>query len=251
MKIPKLNARFQAQTWIKDHAVDVSSTRFDAGKAFLLLDPPKMSAAVRSIIAGKNHDLDPVAEREGLVGGEGRHNGPFYVDIDPIDFEDWCKAIGTTPAELTAIDWPGLSKLRESVGMRGDGVERLMTGTVVDWRVSDGADEDLTEVQKKPWPVEIVKSGYDGLILEFKAPDGTQRQLMIEIEQGNLKILTYRDPEVSEQPDCAIHILPEGTAVSSTTTLETGYVLFHEHGSLRESGEIPASFADEAATPTL
>lgn len=251
MQIPVLYARFQSQAWANNQSIDLESAGFDAGKAFLLLDARQMNAAARSIIDGNTHNLDPLAEKQGLVGGEGRHNGPFYVEVDPVNFENWCAILGTTPAALSTIEMAGLSKLRESVGMRADGVERLLTGTVVDWRVPDGEADDLSDLQKATWPVDIVKSGYDGLILEFKAPDGTQRQLMIEVEKGNLKILTYRDGELSEQPDCAIHLLPEGTAVMSTTTLETGYVLFHEHGSHRETGEIPASFEDEAATPKL
>lgn len=251
MKIPSLNASFQPQVWIRDHAVDQEGAiEFDAAKSFLSLSARSINAATKSILAENNHELDDIAVKQGFVGGDGLHNGPYYVQIDIEDFLEWCEDLGKAPGDLAAIDEVALGKLRESLGMRADAVEVLMRGEIVDWRIGDGEGDDLSESQKQPWPVEVTRSSYGGVIMEFKAPDGTMRSVMVEVDNGNLKVLAYRDPKQSEQPDCSMHIMEDGTAVISASTTERGYMLYHEHGAHRVSGEIPQSFADEAATPS-
>jgi len=51
-----------------------------------------------------------------------------------------------------------------------------------------------------------------GLLIGTTAPDGSVRQLLIEIDQGRFKIGAYLDERVSEQPTI-MHVLDDSVVV--------------------------------------
>lgn len=64
-------------------------------------------------------------------------------------------------------------------------------GEVKDWRLDTAEAECLTEQQRKPWPAKAVVGLYDGPHLTFTRPDGKKVQLSFELEDGNLRIITF------------------------------------------------------------
>jgi hypothetical protein len=101
---PTLNATFQPQQWINDHAVDSArSVRFDAGQALLSLSLDRLRYVVKEANKTSGRDLDILAEQAGLVGsGSDRHDGPFYVSLEQSDLSDFLFDIGVR--DLDALD---------------------------------------------------------------------------------------------------------------------------------------------------
>jgi len=110
--MPELNATFQPQQWIHDNAVDSDhSSRFDAAPAFLELNFEQMRHVVREVLESR-HDIDILAEKSGLVGtNPGQHDGPFYIDIDEADLEQFLSTIGISDiTTMTEVDWQTISR---------------------------------------------------------------------------------------------------------------------------------------------
>lgn len=65
---------------------------------------------------------------------------------------------------------------------------------IVDWQVTEGSDEELTDAQKLPWKVAITEGTW-GALIEFTAPDGSTRHAQIEVKDGNPRVLLSGDGE--------------------------------------------------------
>lgn len=65
-----------------------------------------------------------------------------------------------------------------------------------DWRTGDGHDDEMTVTDRKPWNV-TVKAERQRIDVTAKAPDGTDREVWIEISEGNLVVHCY-DPDHDE-----------------------------------------------------
>ncbi len=119
-------------------------------------------------------------------------------------------------------------------------------GGIADWRVSDGAADDLTETQRQPWPVKVTEGGYGGLFLELTAPDGTLRSVAVEIDQGNVRLVVFRD---RDECDAIVTVQDDGVHVQAMVGGDKSY-LFNEDGVRATSGAPKASFGDGGAAAT-
>jgi len=63
-----------------------------------------------------------------------------------------------------------------------------------DWRASDAQEP---HIDARPWKVEIAESSEDSFRIEATCPDGTERQVWIEIQDGKFVIHAY-DPDHDE-----------------------------------------------------
>jgi hypothetical protein len=68
---------------------------------------------------------------------------------------------------------------------------------LVDWRIQDGDDRELTEGQKQSWTMSVKEGGW-GAVIEFTAPDGTVRSMNVELSQGNPRLFIYSDGDEAE-----------------------------------------------------
>lgn len=86
-----------------------------------------------------------------------------------------------------------------------DPLIRIVT-EIQDWRISDNAAvteddieaiEELTsEGQRRPWTLEVSQADVrEALWIKALAPDGTQRFLSVEVDQGNLTALAFCDED--------------------------------------------------------
>ena len=104
MSKPTLDAFFQPQAWVNDDAVDSApGEAFDAADAVLSLT----AAELRHLdgeMRRPGRDLDVLAERAGLVGTDGAHDGPFYVDVEVSDWDGFLEATGLDPRTTTDAD---------------------------------------------------------------------------------------------------------------------------------------------------
>ena len=87
-----LSARFQAQQWINDNAVDcASSIDFDAAPAVLSLNARQLRRFAEQAARTSGRDLDVIAEKAGLLED---HDGPYYVDIDTDNLTTFLAEVG-------------------------------------------------------------------------------------------------------------------------------------------------------------
>ncbi|SOC30358.1 hypothetical protein [Thalassospira xiamenensis] len=121
----------------------------------------------------------------------------------------------------------------------------LFESEISDWRMAEGETDGLTDTQKKPWPMKITEGGYGGLMLEFTAPDGTSRSVAVEIDQGNLKMVVFRD---REEFDAIVTVQNDGIHVQPNQRLAPSY-LFNEDGVSDASSAPTPSYSEDDATP--
>ncbi|MFC4236014.1 hypothetical protein ACFOY8_12285 [Thalassospira xianhensis] len=127
----------------------------------------------------------------------------------------------------------------------------LFEGEISDGRVTEGKTDDLTETQKKPWPMMVNatmvnEGGLGGLMMWFDAPDGTSRSVAIEIDQGNIKMVVFRD---SMECDAIVTVQTDGVHVRANHGSAASY-LFNEHGVSAASSAPTPSYSEDDATPT-
>ncbi|BCB22249.1 hypothetical protein [Bosea sp. ANAM02] len=203
MPIPSLPAYYQPQVWIDDHALpDGPKVQFDAAIALFELPNEPFTAAVQSILAGNVRNLDPVGE----AAVEESFNGPFYVRIERDDFETWCGKLQLNPEEVGNLEQ----------GYRKELLKKLQAAhftEIADWRLKNDDGSELSADQQKPWPVTISAALDGGILIGATAPDGTVRELLIEIDQGRFKVGAYLDQTVAEEPT-VMHVLDDGVIVS-------------------------------------
>jgi hypothetical protein len=113
---------------------------------------------------------------------------------------------------------------------------------VRDWRIAEDSTEDLVGRQTEDWLVEITHSHYQGLSLTFKAPDGSDRIVDIEVDQGNLVIRAYR----GDEPDAKMIVAADATYVSSCA--EVGpmgrkIIRYEPEDAALHSGEVPTNMS--------
>jgi len=243
MPIPRLHSLFHPIRRDATPGLVVQSQEveeFDAASEFLKLRPCQIALVIESIKEGSSEHLNllgydaPVsASLRGL---------PFKVTVHKEDFANWCGEIGVSMDDLSRSTDRDLASLRQKLG-----VNWSIAADIVDWQEADGAGEDLSENQRKPWPVEIRRSGYSGIDIELTAPDGTNRTILIEVEKGNLVIRPYRDQERSDEPDLKLTLTSEGSAIENTS--RKGYVFYAGSGSQETAidGDVPEAFTDEAS----
>lgn len=63
-----------------------------------------------------------------------------------------------------------------------------------DWRLDDGISPNI---DARPWDVQVAEATATSYRIEATCPDGTERQLWLEIQDGNLVVHAY-DPEHEE-----------------------------------------------------
>lgn len=232
MPIPSLPAYYQPQVWVDDHPLpDGPKVEFDAAHALFGLANAPFKAAVDSILDHNVRNLDPVGEaaiEEGI-------NGPFYVRIERDDFETWCRKLQLNP---------------EEVGDYEQGYRKALIGTletahfteIGDWRLKNGDEDELSPEQRMPWPVTVSGATDGGLLIGVTAPDGSVREVLIEIDQGRLKIGAYLDQKVAEEPTL-IHVLDDAVVVGHGRDL-TKFVPGEEGGA--RIAELPEVYASPA-----
>lgn len=127
----------------------------------------------------------------------------------------------------------------------------LFSQQLVDWRVQDEVDEDLSELQKQPWTI-MVKPGGHGLFIQAVAPDGTERHISIEVNNGNLH--AYTGSSASDDQHTVIQIGLKGTVVKPMTpalqgsAADWGY-LFGPRGVASHDGDIKPGCVEERGAP--
>ncbi|QRM34779.1 hypothetical protein [Microvirga sp. VF16] len=114
-----------------------------------------------------------------------------------------------------------------------------------DWRIAEDSIEDLTGRQTEDWLVEASHSTYHGLTLTLKAPDGSDRMIDIEIDQGNVVVRSYR----GDEPDAKMIVAADATYVSSCA--EVGLmgrkiIRYEPEDADFHSGEVPANMGSLA-----
>lgn len=125
----------------------------------------------------------------------------------------------------------------------------LLERSVRDWRVAEQADQDLTDLQKQPWIFKVVLGGYDGLHIEAQAPDGTRRQVTLEVSNGNLHAIVGG---VGDDNHATVQIGAEATVVVPMTPAPGRYMdamRFDENGMSAHKGDIEAGCTSEAPKP--
>ena len=111
-----------------------------------------------------------------------------------------CRVADAIAATCGRIDEQA-SRAATAPGGAEDALIRVTT-EIHDWRISDNAaetDEEIDEIEdlksdghKRPWTLEALQASHrDALWLKATAPDGTERSLSIEIDQGNLTVLAF------------------------------------------------------------
>jgi len=118
MSKPVLNATFQPQQWVNDHAVDDgASFDFDAGPALLSLSADRVRFIVGEVERHWGRDLDMLAEAADLIGnGEDQHSGPFYVDVDADDLVGFLKEVGI--ADVSKLTDDELARIRDGYSVQ-------------------------------------------------------------------------------------------------------------------------------------
>lgn len=124
-----------------------------------------------------------------------------------------------------------------------DTPESLFQTKISDWRMPNEAPEELSGRQAEDWNVKITPGGYGGLRLNFTAPDGSERNLYIEVDKGNLTFATYRDDE----QDAKVTVAADATYVTSGHTkgrYGRATLRYDENGADVHNGQIPEGLAD-------
>jgi hypothetical protein len=109
-----------------------------------------------------------------------------------------------------------------------------------DWRIAEDSTEDLVGCRTEDWLVEISHSNYQGLSLTFKAPDGSDRLVDIEVDQGNLVVRAYR----GDEPDAKMIVAADATYVSSCAEigpLGRRIIRYEPEDAALHGGEVPAN----------
>ncbi|MDG2571151.1 hypothetical protein P7L87_26720, partial [Vibrio parahaemolyticus] len=109
-----------------------------------------------------------------------------------------------------------------------------------DWRIAEDSTEDLVGRQTEDWLVEISHSHYQGLSLTFKTPDGSDRLVDIEIDQGNVVVRSYR----GDEPDAKMIVAADATYVSSCSEigqLGRKLIRYEPEDAEFHSGEVPVN----------
>lgn len=118
----------------------------------------------------------------------------------------------------------------------------LLTWQMADWRIADGVADELSDLQKAPWTINVTEGGYGGLFIEATAPDGSRR---LEINMGNLHAAVGGDADelhatiqIGKDETRAVAMHPQpGTAVD-------GARFTPERGFEATSGDIENGFTD-------
>lgn len=263
-KKPSLIAVFQPQAdmpgnYIQDiaGAVDVDITRW-----FLRQD--LRSIRVIANEAGKlsGKDLDSIAEASDVLLV--RHKGPYEVRLDVEDIETFLESAG---ASLETLDEGTLERLRKDFGVLGYEIphpvgEPMFNGPqpavptgpsleieLVDWRVQDKADQDLTEQQRQPWRMIVAPGGW-GATIDLIAPDGTRRSVAVEINMGNPKLNTYTG---SDEVDAMVTLGRNSTHVTANVAPRHGAIeavaINAEDGIVLAGPEADPDFGDAEPAP--
>lgn len=235
---PTLPATFRPQAWVNDHAIDADHMmEFDAFDGLMSLNHDQLVRITREIMQDSyGKDLDCLVQNYEIDQGgiaipetDFAHFGPYRIEVENSDFQNTLAAIGVAPWDMPdAAAWDALRHKYKSAPQP----EQLSAGNISDWRLADNPNgdhsEDLTDEMREPWQFEISRSSYDGLDLKFTAPDGTERSVLIEINQGAVKIATYGDPENSDDPTALIHVLKDMAAIDITSLRAASGARFDE-----------------------
>jgi hypothetical protein len=127
----------------------------------------------------------------------------------------------------------------------------LLTLDATDWRVADQAAEDLTDLQRQPWAFELRQGGYSGVYLVARAPDGTERNVNVEIDKGNLKLVVGGD--ASADPVAIVHVGENAVSVQPATHSGRGlpdYAVIDAEGIRLSDTDIAPGCTGEASTPS-
>lgn len=128
----------------------------------------------------------------------------------------------------------------------------LIEKQAVDWRTAPGVDDglDLTDLQRQPWKIAVLDGAYGGLDIIATAPDGTRRQVFLEIKDGNLHVA------VGGEADNLHAIVQIGAAATVVTPLQASYgaladrnARFDENGFSLHEGDIEPGCATTPPAP--
>ncbi|WP_114947641.1 hypothetical protein [Microvirga calopogonii] len=121
-----------------------------------------------------------------------------------------------------------------------ENVTILCQTEIRDWRIAEDSAEDLVGRQTEDWLVQVSHSAYHGLTLTLKAPDGSDRVVDIEVDQGNIGVRSYR----GDEPDAKMIIAADATYVSSCAEvgpLGRKLIRYESEDSDFHSGEVPVN----------
>jgi hypothetical protein len=111
-----------------------------------------------------------------------------------------------------------------------------------DWRIAEDSAEDLVGRQTEDWVMQASHSAYHGLTLTLKAPDGSDRVVDIEIDQGNVVVRSYR----GDEPDAKMIIAADATYVSPCSEvglLGRKFIRYEPEDADFYSGEVPINMS--------
>jgi hypothetical protein len=109
-----------------------------------------------------------------------------------------------------------------------------------DWHIAEDSTEDLVGRQTEDWLVQASHSAYHGLTLTLKAPDGCDRVIDIEIDQGNVVVRSYR----GDEPDAKMIVAADATYVTSCSEiglLGRKLIRYEPEDADFHSGEVPSN----------
>ena len=72
-------------------------------------------------------------------------------------------------------------------------------------------DWQADEADSRPWSIRFM-TARDGLSLDIVSPDGSRRELYVELENGVLRVAVYTS---SDAPDLILGVTADGACVSS------------------------------------
>ena len=118
--------------------------------------------------------------------------------------------------------------------------ESILLNTIIkDWREVDGSTDEAQKEHLKNYQVEVKRSGYGGLWIDVVLPNGKTASLLLEGDQGALKVNTYSaDPEstdAQDEADIILHIDEQGTQLTPYHTTAGSDVLY-SHGEAQQVG---------------
>lgn len=135
--------------------------------------------------------------------------------------------------------------------MTEDAKATLAGGTISDWRIADDVAEELTTQQREPWNFTLKEGGYGGLIVDLVSPDGSTRSVTLEIDNGNLKVMTFG---LADEAHAIIQVGKDETVVEAMTPargLHAQGVRFGAKGLVLGNNELDPGCTDDVVAPTL
>lgn len=263
---PKLTALFQPQADMPGNRIqDIDgAVTIEMTKWFLRQDLPVVRSIMRESAKSHGKDLDLIAEASDVLLR--RHNGPYEVRLDIEEIEAFLEAAG---ADAASLDQATLERLRKEFHVLGYEIphpadEDMFLGPqpgvpvpgapsleleLLDWHIQDGAADELSDSQRKPWKMVVAPGGW-GATIEFIAPDGTRRSVGIELNLGNPKLTTFTS---GNEVDAIVTLGREATHVTASVSIPGASikgVLIDNEGIRKAPEEAEPDFADPEAGPS-